>query len=88
MLALLALGLAAFVLWQVVLAVFDPEHRRARRTIRRRAVRLGHLFNGALHVVLIADACHVCSGSAERMTQGIRRPFGRAEQWRCRSGGG
>jgi hypothetical protein len=56
MLAVLALGLAAFVLWQVVLGILDPEHRRDRRTVKRRAVRLGYLLNGALHGVLVGEA--------------------------------
>lgn len=56
LLALLALGLAAFVLWEVVLGILDPEHRRDRRTLKRRAVRLGYLFNGALHGVLVGEA--------------------------------
>jgi hypothetical protein len=56
LLALLALGLAAFVLWQVVLGILDPEHRRDRRTVKRRAVRLGYLLNGALHGVLVGEA--------------------------------
>jgi hypothetical protein len=56
MLALLALGLAALVLWQVVLGILDPEHRCDRRTIKRRAVRLGYLLNGALHGVLVGEA--------------------------------
>jgi hypothetical protein len=56
MLALLALGLSAFVLWQVVLGILDPEHRRDRRSIKRRAVRLGYLLNGALHGVLVGEA--------------------------------
>jgi hypothetical protein len=55
-LALLALGLTAFVLWQVMLAMLDPEHRRDRRTVKRRAVRLGYLLNGALHGVLVGEA--------------------------------
>src|ERR1700728_4687151 len=42
LLALLAIGLAAFVIWQLVLAIADPEHRTDRRTPRRRLVRLGH----------------------------------------------
>jgi hypothetical protein len=62
MLALLALGLAAFVLWQAVLGVLDPEHRRARRTIKRRAVRLGYLLNGALHGVLVGEAVALLFG--------------------------
>jgi len=56
MLALLALGLAAFVMWQLVLGILDPAHRRDRRTIKRRAVRLGCLMNGALHGVLVGEA--------------------------------
>ena len=55
-LALLALGLAAFVLWQVVQGILDPEHRSQRRTIKRRAVRLGCLLNGALHGFLVGEA--------------------------------
>lgn len=62
MLASLALGLAAFVLWQGVLGILDPEHRRDRRTIKRRAVRLGCLFNGALHCVLVGDAAWLLFG--------------------------
>jgi Domain of Unknown Function (DUF1206) len=56
MLALLALGLAAFVLWQVMLGIVDPEHRRDRRTVKRRTVRLGYLLNGAFHGVLVCEA--------------------------------
>jgi hypothetical protein len=56
MLALLALGLTAFVLCLAVLGILDPEHRRDRRTIKRRAVRLGYLLNGALHGVLVGEA--------------------------------
>ncbi|MEO8808882.1 MAG: DUF1206 domain-containing protein, partial [Rhodanobacter sp.] len=36
-LALLALGLAAFVLWQLVLAVLDPECHEGRWSIKRLA---------------------------------------------------
>ena len=62
MLALLALGLAAFVLWQGVLGILDPEHRRNRRTIKRRAVRVGCLLNGALHGVLVGEAAWLLLG--------------------------
>jgi len=62
MLASLALGLAAFVLWQGVLGILDPEHRHDRRTIKRRAVRLGCLFNGALHCVLVGEAAWLLLG--------------------------
>lgn len=56
LLALLALGLAAFVLLQVVLGLLDPEHRGERRTVRRRAMRLGYLLNGRLHSFLVGEA--------------------------------
>jgi uncharacterized membrane protein len=56
LLALLAIGLAAFVIWQLVLAFADPEHRAERRSPRRRLVRLGHLSNGLFHIVFVGDA--------------------------------
>lgn len=56
MLVLLALGLAAFVLWQVVLAVLDPECKKARWSIKRVALRIHHLWNAALHCVLVGIA--------------------------------
>jgi uncharacterized membrane protein len=56
LLALLAIGLAAFVVWQLVLAIADPEHRPDRGTPRRRLVRLGHLTNGLFHMVFVGEA--------------------------------
>lgn len=56
LLALLAAGLLAFVLWEVILAALDPEHSAQRHSLRRRLVRLGHLCNGALHSVLAFEA--------------------------------
>jgi Domain of Unknown Function (DUF1206) len=56
LLVVLAVGLAAFVLWQLILAIADPEHRAERRNLRRRLVRLGHLFNGVFHCVFVGDA--------------------------------
>jgi hypothetical protein len=55
MLPLLALGLAAFVLWQVTQAVLDPECH-ASGIIRRGAARIQHLWNAALHAVLVGIA--------------------------------
>ena len=73
LLALLAIGLAAFVTWQFVLAVADPEHRADRSTARRRLVRLGHLSNGLFHVVFVGEAVWSLLGLAradnERETQ-------------------
>ncbi len=56
LLALLAMGLAAFVIWQLVLAIADPEHRAERHSPRRRLVRLGHLSNGVFHIVFVGQA--------------------------------
>lgn len=56
LLALLAFGLAAFVVWQLILAVADPEHRAQRRSTRRRVVRLGHLLNGVFHGAFVGEA--------------------------------
>lgn len=55
-LAVLAGGLAAFVLWQLVLAIADPEHRANRSNPRRRIVRLGHLSNGLFHCIFVGEA--------------------------------
>ncbi|MEO7127611.1 MAG: DUF1206 domain-containing protein [Rhodoferax sp.] len=56
MLALLALGLAAYVLWQLVLVVLDPECSEGRWRIRRIALRIHHLWSAALHCVLVGIA--------------------------------
>jgi hypothetical protein len=55
-LALFAIGLAAFVIWQLLLAIVDPEHRANRSSPRRRLVRLGHLLNGVFHTVFVGEA--------------------------------
>jgi hypothetical protein len=56
MLAVLAAGLAAFVVWQWVVAVADPEHRGERGNAHRRWVRLGHFLNGLFHCVFVGEA--------------------------------
>ena len=55
LLAVLALGLAAFVLWQMVVAIADPEHRAERRSPRRRMARLEHLASGIFHCVFVGE---------------------------------
>jgi uncharacterized membrane protein len=55
LLALLALGLAAFVVWQLVVALADPGHGAQRGSTRRRLVRLGHLLDGLFHCVFVAQ---------------------------------
>ncbi|HEY2685974.1 MAG TPA: DUF1206 domain-containing protein [Steroidobacteraceae bacterium] len=56
LLVLLAIGLTAFVIWQLVLAIADPEHPANRSGPRRRLVRLGHLLNGLFHIVFVYEA--------------------------------
>lgn len=56
MLALLALGLSVYVLWQLVLAVLDPECKKGRWRVRRIALRIHHLWSAALHLVLVGIA--------------------------------
>ncbi len=55
LLALLAFGLAAFVVWQLVVAIADPEHRAQRSTTQRRMVRLGHLSDGLFHCAFVGQ---------------------------------
>ena len=55
-LALLALGLLAYVLWQLVLSVLDPECTKGRWRFRRIALRIAHLWSAALHCVLVGLA--------------------------------
>lgn len=56
MLGLLGLGLLAFVLWQLVLAVLDPECRDGRWSIKQIALRIHHFWSAALHCVLVGIA--------------------------------
>jgi hypothetical protein len=56
LLVALAAGLAAFVWWQLIVAIADPEHRATRTTPRRRLARLGHLLNGTFHCLFVGEA--------------------------------
>lgn len=82
LLAVVALGLGSFVAWQLLIAIRDPEHRRDRNQRSRRLVRLGHLFSGALHSVLVIEAMRILFGlggteSGERnQKEWIARAFG------------
>lgn len=55
-LAVLALGLAAFVLWQIIQAVLDPECGHGRWEIKQVAIRIHHLWTAALHFLLVGIA--------------------------------
>jgi hypothetical protein len=77
LLAVLAFGLAAFVLWQLVVAIADPEHRAERRSPRRRMVRLGHLLNGVFHCVFVARRSGAYLASAKGTMRSKARSDGR-----------
>lgn len=68
MLALLALGLAIFVLWQLVLAVMDPECQEGRWTSKRIALRIHHFWNATLHCVLVVLAAWQLIGLGDGST--------------------
>jgi hypothetical protein len=87
LLAVLSVGLAAFALWQLLLAIVDPEHRKERRVRRRLLVRLGHLFSGVLYTVILGRALWSLFGldmdigngqtQAQWTTWVVRFPLGR-----------
>src|SRR6185312_2440741 len=60
--AAVALGLASFVTWQLLIAIRDPEHRHDLDRRSRRVIRVGHLFSGALHSVLVIEAMRILFG--------------------------
>jgi Domain of Unknown Function (DUF1206) len=62
LLALLALGLAAFVLWQMLLAFIDPEHRGDRTLPRHWLARLRHFCSGIFYTVLVGEAVWILFG--------------------------
>ncbi len=55
LLALLALGLAAYVLWQLMQAMGNPESHCQGR-IKQVAVRIQHLWDAAVHCLLVGMA--------------------------------
>lgn len=62
LLAAVALGLASFVAWQLLVAIRDPEHRRDHRQRYRTLIRVEHLFSGALHTVIVIEAMRILFG--------------------------
>lgn len=70
MLALLGLGLAAYVLWQLVLAVLDPECQEGRWRIRRIGLRIHHVWSAAMHCVLVGIAAWQLLGLGHRGDNG------------------
>ena len=55
LLALLALGLAAYVLWQLMQAMGDPESH-GQGKLKQFAVRIQHLWDAAVHCLLVGMA--------------------------------
>lgn len=82
LLTVVALGLASFVTWQLLVAIRDPEHRRDRDHRSRALIRVEHLFSGALHSILVIEAMRILFGfgssaSSERtQKEWIARAFG------------
>lgn len=82
LLAAVTLGLASFVIWQLLIAIRDPERRRDRDRRLRWIIRLGHLLSGALHSVLVIEAMRILfgfgsTGGGERsQKEWIGRAFG------------
>jgi len=85
LLLLLALGLSAFVLWELLVAFTDPEHPDDRGN-RRVWARVSHVLNGLLHSVLVGQALWILLGLAasdEKQSQenwtarGMALPAGR-----------
>lgn len=64
LLALLALGLAAFVLWQMLLATVDPEHRNERGRPRHWLARVRHFCSGVFYTILLGEAAWTLFGLA------------------------
>lgn len=86
-LALLALGLVAFVLWQLIQAVLDPECQDGRWKIKQVALRIHHLWIAALHCGLVGLATWQMLGFGHSGSNGqtqkhltaiaLRLPWGR-----------
>lgn len=62
LLGIVALGLASYVTWQLLIALRDPERRRNRGQRFRGAARIGHLFSAALNSFLVIEAMRVLFG--------------------------
>jgi hypothetical protein len=81
LLAVVALGLASFVAWQLLVAVRDPEHRADPPRRYRVLIRVEHLFSAALAGVIVIEATRIMFGfgagtDAERsQKQWIARAF-------------
>lgn len=82
LLGLVALGLAGFVLWRVVQAAMDPEHRGG--GAKRAMVRVGHAISAAMYAALTLEAVRMLRGSGgqgggtEHWTAVVmEKPFGR-----------
>ena len=82
LLAVVALGLASFVTWQLLIAIRDPEHRGDRDRGSRPLIRLGHLFSAALYSVLVIEAMRILfgfrgkAGGERAQREWIARAFG------------
>lgn len=62
LLAVVALGLASFVTWQLLIAFRDPEHRGDHDRRTRLFPRVEHFFSAVLHSVLVLEAMRALVG--------------------------
>ena len=62
LLVAVALGLASFVSWQLLLAIRDPEDRRDCNRRFRPIIRAGHLLSGVLHSAIVIEATFILFG--------------------------
>lgn len=83
LLGITALGLAGYVLWKLVQALLDPEHKGG--SLKGAAMRIGFLISAAMYAVLTLEAVRMIRGSGggegngtEHWTARImEQPFGR-----------
>lgn len=82
LLGIVALGLAGFVLWRVVQAAMDPEHRGG--GAKRAFVRVGHAISAAVYAALTVEAVRMLrgtsgggAGTAHWTAVVMEKPFGR-----------
>lgn len=62
LLAVVALGLASFVTWQLLIAIRDPEHRGNRDRRSRPLIRLAHVLSAGLYSVFVIEAMRILFG--------------------------
>jgi hypothetical protein len=83
LLAIVALGLAGYVVWRLVQAAMDPEH--GEKGAKRAVTRIGYAISAALYAGLTLEAVRMLRGSGGGQDNGAQdwtatvmdKPFGR-----------